>query len=111
MRLPLSPARGRPIYVFMQGQIAKSASVALWVTTGVPAVGSSGPSGGEQSSALLTSENAEVTEDGWQALTFHGTLGVSGEASFGFTVVGGEVAVAGVVAAHIGQEWSQFLAG
>ena len=92
----------------MQGWISTSASVALWITPGVPAIGSSGD---VQSSALLTSENAEVTEDGWQALTFHGTLGVSGETSFGFTVVGGEVAVAGVVAANIGQGWSQFLAG
>ena len=70
-----------------------------------------GTSAGQRSSALLTGENAEVTEDGWQALTFHGVLGVRGESSFGFTVTGGEVAVAGVVAAAIGQEWSQFLAG
>jgi hypothetical protein len=108
LQLPSAPARGKPIYVFMQAQLSASASVALWIDPGVSA---NGTSVGEQSSALLTSEDPEPTEDGWQALTFHGTLGVSGEASFGFTVVGGQAAVAGVVAAPIGQEWSRFLAG
>jgi len=108
MPLQSSAARGKPIYVFLQARLSASASVALWIDPGVAA---NGTSAGQRSSALLTGENAEVTEDGWQALTFHGVLGVRGVASFGFTVTGGEVAVAGVVAAAIGQEWSQFLAG
>lgn len=58
---------------------------------------------------LRCAHRAQGAEKGWQALTFHGTLGVTGKASFGLVIQGGPVSVAGLVAAPIGQEWSRLL--
>jgi hypothetical protein len=105
-----APVRGKPVYVMMQAQIDEPRSrLALSIEPGVMANGSA--IGAQTSSDFTTGPLTApgVVTGEWQAVSFHGTLGVAGEARFGFSVTGGRVSVAGVVAAPIGQEWSRLL--
>lgn len=101
--LATSPAKGAATYFLIQAKLWQPATLRLTID---PGQAKNGSALGVRHGPTLTNQG---DTDEWQALTFTGTLGVSGTASFGLVIEGGPASVAGVVAAPIGQEWSRLL--
>ena len=99
--LAASAVNGTAVYFLVQAKLWTPGSIKMTIDPG-----EGGSTTGVQSGPVIQSIQGEP---GWQALTFHGTLGASGKASFGLVVEGGPVSIAAAVAAPIGQEWSELL--
>jgi hypothetical protein len=93
--LAASPASGAAVYFLVQARLWDPAAVRLTIDPGRSANGSAAGarSGPEMRDAGGAGE--------WRVLTFHGTLGASGTATFGLTIEGGPVSPAFVGGAVI----------